>query len=70
MRYYIECYHKDGTQRLGNLDGQASLNVINYKRTNAYKRILTIVKNPNHMNGIVDRAHIVNERGRVLEVIK
>lgn len=40
MKLYIECYYADGSQILGNMDGQAVLNVKSiqsYKRCKAYK---------------------------------
>ncbi len=67
---YIECFHKDGTQILGNLDGQAVLRCKNYKHTNAYKRLFKIVKNPKWMNGKVNEARVVTESGHILEVIR
>jgi hypothetical protein len=70
VKYYIECFYKDGTQILGNLDGQAVLCCKQYKRTLAYKRLAKIVKNPNWMNGKVNEARVVTEDGKVLEVIR
>ena len=67
MRIYLECFYADGTPILGNLDGQASLDVRDYKRTNAYKRLLKIVRNPKHMDGKVASARVVDASGRVLE---
>ena len=40
---YIECFRADGSEILGNLDGQAVLRTVNYKRTNAYKALSKIV---------------------------
>ena len=37
MRTYIEAYNASGGQILGNLDGQDSLNVRDYRRTYRYK---------------------------------
>lgn len=51
MRYYIECFYVDGTQILGNLDGQTSMDCRDFRRTNAFKRVKRIVGNPNHMGG-------------------
>lgn len=39
MRTYIEAYFADNSQKLGNLDGQACLDVRDYKRTNLYKAL-------------------------------
>jgi hypothetical protein len=69
MKVYIECYRADGSQILGNLDGQAVLHARNYKRTSAYKRLAKIVKNPKWMNGKVDHAKIVTPLGTVLETV-
>ncbi len=70
MRLYIECFHADGKQILGNLDGQAVIDAIYYKRTNAYKRLAKIVGNPKWMNGKVVEARVVTPDGKILEVIK
>lgn len=67
--FYIECFHKDGTQILGNLDGQTAIRAKNYKRTLAYKRLFKIVGNPLWMNGKVASARVVDENGKILEVI-
>lgn len=69
MKVYIECFHADGKEILGNLDGQAVIHAKNYRRTNAYKRLKNIVKNPKWMNGKVDHAKVVTPNGTVLETI-
>lgn len=69
MKLYIECYYADGSQILGNLDGQAVLRRRNYKSEAAYQNLAGIVGNPNWMNGKVAFAKIVTEDGRVLETI-
>ena len=69
MRYYIECFYADGTQILGNLDGQASLDCRDFRRTNAFKRVKRIVGNPNHMGGIVAFARVVDASGKVYSCI-
>ncbi len=68
MKYYIECFRADGSQILGNLDGQAVIRCQNYRRTAAYKRLGSIVRNPKWMGGKVNEARIVKEDGTVLEV--
>lgn len=71
MRLYIDCFRADGTQILGNLDGQAALGEPkNYRRTHAYKRLRQIVGNPRWMNAKVSEARVVTATGQVLEVIK
>jgi hypothetical protein len=69
MKLYIECFRADGSQILGNLDGQAVLHAVNYKRTNAYKLLAKIVGNPKWMNGKVAFAQVVTPGGTVLETI-
>lgn len=69
MKLYIECFLADGTQILGNLDGQAVLDCRNYERTSAYRRLRQIVKNPKWMGGKVDHAKIVEPSGKILEVV-
>lgn len=44
MFFYIEAYSKDGEEILGNLDGQGILLVKSYKRTNHYKRLVSLPK--------------------------
>ena len=39
MRTYIEAFYSDNTPILGNLDGQSSLEVRDYRRTNIYKAL-------------------------------
>ena len=75
MKLYIECFRADGSQILGNLDGQAVIWVSQYrpayyKRTNAYKNIKDIVGNPKWMDGKVHEARIIDENGKVVETIK
>ena len=67
---YIECYRADGSQILGNLDGQAVLRTVNYKRTNAYKALSKIVGNPKWMNGKVAFARVVTSSGTILETVR
>ena len=69
MKYYIECFRPDGSQILGNLDGQAVLHCQNFRRTNAYKRLAGIVGNPKWMNGKVAGARVVTPNGIVLDKI-
>jgi hypothetical protein len=69
-RLYIKCFYADGSQILGNMDGQAVITARNYKRTFAYKRLKQqIVKNPAWMNGRVDHAKVVTTTGKVLETV-
>ena len=70
MKVYIECYYLDGTPILGNLDGQAVIHAVYYRRTNAYKRACNIVGNPKHMSGKVGFARVVTSNGQILETIK
>lgn len=39
MKIYIEAFYADGTQKLGNLDGQAVIRVPNWRRTAAYRHL-------------------------------
>lgn len=41
MRTYIEAYRADGSQILGNLDGQTSRDVRDIKRTHLYKALVS-----------------------------
>ncbi len=38
-KFYIEAYYPDGTQILGNLDGQTVIHASDYRRTNHYKNL-------------------------------
>ncbi len=68
MKLYIECFYEDGSQILGNGDGQAVMwNVRDYKRTNAYKWIKRVVAEKLRKTIF---AKVVTESGRVLETIK
>jgi hypothetical protein len=67
---YIECFRADGSEILGNLDGQAVLRTLNYKRTNAYKSLKQIVGNPKWMNGKVAFARVVTSSGTILETVR
>jgi ribosomal protein L31 len=69
MKYYIECFDLKGQQILGNLDGQAVIRANSYKRTDSYKRIVQIVRE-SHPSYRTKWARIVDEEGRVLEVIE
>ena len=67
MRLYIECFYADGSQILGNGEGQASLGEItDYKKTDAYKLIKRIVGKPGWK---VVTAKVVDQNGKVLETI-
>lgn len=50
MTYYIEAFRKDGSQILGNLDGQNALRVRDYKRTRAYKQLINKLPRPAYKN--------------------
>ena len=39
MRTYIQAYRQDGSQILGNLDGQDSLDARDYRRTTRYRAL-------------------------------
>ena len=69
MKLYIECFRADGSQILGNLDGQAVIRTQNYRRTHAYKRLAEIVGNPKWMQGKVAFARVVTADGRILETV-
>ena len=69
MKLYIECFHADGSQILGNCDGQAVIHAQNYRRTNAYKNLAKIVGNPKWMKGKVAFARVVTPDGRILETV-
>lgn len=66
MRIYIEAYYADGSQILGNCDGQACITAKRYKRTNAYKRAYSIVY---ERKTRVSFMRVVDERGLLLEQI-
>jgi len=65
MRYYVEAYDKNDRQILGNLDGQAALNVKNYRRTKRYRHLPYLQT----LNGRVKYYRIVDEQGRELETV-
>lgn len=67
---YIECFRADGSEIFGNLDGQAVLRTLHYKRTNAYKSLKQIVGNPKWMNGKVAFARVVTSSGTILETVR
>lgn len=62
--FYIEAYRVDGSQVLGNLDGQACLRVKKYQRTNHYFNlkhgIIKVMKDIHHWK-------VVDASGKVLE---
>lgn len=71
MKYFVEAYNQEGTQILGNLDGQTVFQNGNYKRTKAYKAL----KAGNYEDGslISMRAKkwcIVDEKGKTKETIQ
>lgn len=68
MDNYIECYHANGSQILGNLDGQAVVTA-NYKLCKAYKRLKNIIGNPKWMDAKVAFAKIVTKDNKVIETI-
>lgn len=49
MKYYIEAYYKDGTQILGNMDGQTVLNCVNPLKTDWVKRLKTTGRYKDHV---------------------
>jgi hypothetical protein len=59
MKYYVEAYRSDGSQVLGNLDGQAVIRARDYKRTNIYKRLKSEPKSKLSLGGKVVRYDIV-----------
>lgn len=66
MTTYIEAYRADGSQVLGNLDGQASLKARYYRRTDHYHKLryghIKVSKYVHHW-------HVVDVDGKVLETI-
>lgn len=68
--FYIECYYIDGSQILGNGDGQAVIRTPNYRRTYAYKNMLKRVGNPAYMEAKVAFARVVRPSGEIVETIK
>jgi hypothetical protein len=69
MKVYIECFRADGSQILGNCDGQAVIRAKNYRRTLAYKHLAEVVGNPKWMGGKVAFARVVTESGQILETV-
>jgi hypothetical protein len=65
MKVYVEAFYPDGSQILGNLDGQAVIRAKNYRRTQAYKRLRSILYNSTRVASF----RIVAEDGRVLETV-
>lgn len=66
MKVCIECYRKDGSQILGNLDGQCVIDAKDYKRTLKYKKAKGLIKNPKHMNSLVDKIKVVHYSSGIL----
>ncbi len=61
MKVYIEAFRADGSQILGNLDGQAAIVARDYKQTHAYKYAkLGLIKR-------VAKYRVIDTSGRVLE---
>jgi hypothetical protein len=67
MRYYVEAYRGDGTQVLGNLDGQTSWKGSHYKKTSWYKYLT----NPNRLISYKQIHHwvVIDEQERIHERI-
>lgn len=63
MKVWIEAFHPDATQILGNGDGQGPITAANYKRTQHYKNVRA---------GKVSRRpamyRVVTDNGEVLEM--
>jgi len=70
MKVYVEAYDKDDNQILGNLDGQSVINVIDFKRTNIYKRLRDTPATDLSLNGRVVLYKFVNESGKQLAEIR
>lgn len=66
MRVYIEAYDGWNNQVLGNLDGQAAINVKNYRRTKHYKALPTF----RALNNYIKYYHIVTAEGQLLESVR
>jgi len=64
MKYYIEAYYDDGSQILGNGDGQAH----NYRRTLAYKNVIYAAYTGRYPS--VAYWRVVTESGRVVDTIR
>lgn len=64
--FYIEAYDQNGKQILGNMDGQAALRVVNYKRTIRYKELSTLKT----LNNRVYRYDIVKSCNGVSEKVE
>jgi hypothetical protein len=69
-KVYLEAYRADGTQILGNMDGQAVIRARRYERTLAYKNAVLRVANYHQRGGRVASYKVVDEAGRLLEVIR
>jgi len=65
MKYYIEAYYADGSQILGNMDGQGVLHCRQYRRTDHYK----FLKNGLRKCPVVAYWKIVTDSGRELEIL-
>lgn len=48
MKHYVEAYQADGSQILGNLDGQAVLHAKDPRRTKHFKRLESGQDRPTH----------------------
>lgn len=68
MTTYIEAFRSDGSQILGNLDGQtAFVGVRDYRRTGHYKALKA---NALSVSRAVSFWRVVDHKGNVLETIR
>lgn len=65
MRYYIQAYRQDGTQVLGNLDGQRALGEL--KKPLWSHKWRRVVKGPIPAMGYVTNWALVDENDRVID---
>jgi hypothetical protein len=68
MKYYIEAFYADGSQILGNLDGQTVIVAKRYTQTLVYKNVIAAAFTGRHPK--VAYWRVVTESGKVLETIR
>ena len=69
MRYYVEAYRADGSQILGNCDGQASLECRYPERTAHVRRLRREPAERLSLRGVAARYRIVTASGAIVATI-
>ena len=67
MKYYVEAYYEDGSEILGNCDGQTVLRCRNPRRTKHYRHLRDAIAINRHPR--VAYYKIVDQFGRLFETL-